>query len=138
MTRIKEHKREVNTDFVNGLLGEPLEVTYANWDMSQNLFAKLRRMASPKHNWVVIHAMSLIYLGLIFPGWYLLARARMDYRTTTLAFLGVTLLFTIAFHVVGRRGYGETTTVNSVALARPVGEKAFRRPAMDGCIRDGW
>ncbi len=127
VTRVDRPGDEIDSDFVNQLLGEPNDKVNSSedWEVATNFFGLLRSMTSPHHAWFAIHAMSIIYLALVFPGWYLLSRARIDYRTTILAFLGVALLFTIAFHVVGRRGYGETTSVNSIALARPVGDGAY-------------
>jgi hypothetical protein len=84
------------------------------------IFSALQQMTRPQHHWPLIHALALIYLAIIFPGWYLCARRRVDFRIMLVAFVVVALSFAVIFHTVGRRGYGETTCVNSVAIAQPL------------------
>ena len=88
-----------------------------DWSVDSKLFSALKGITRPDHNWAVIHLMSLAYLALIFPGLYFLGGKRADYRLVFAATLGLAGLFSWAFSVVGRRGYDETTTVNSVAIA---------------------
>jgi len=104
------------------ILGPPVVPSESSdaWNLSSNFTTQLRMITSPDHNWPLIHLISLIYLGLVFPGWYFLARRPTHFRTTMLAFVGVAALFTLAFNIIGRRGYGESTTVNSVAIARQI------------------
>ena len=80
----------------------------------------LRELTLPDHNWTVINGMAVIYILLVFPGWYLLARQRTDYRLGYMAIIGTAALFCLAFQQVGKRGYGEATSVDSVAISRPV------------------
>jgi len=96
-----------------------------DYQFGQNVFSALRQLTDPQHNWPVIHAISLTYLAIIFPGWYFCSRRKVDYRITLLGFLCVAIAFGAAFQAVGRRGYGETTCVNSVAIARPLQEGAY-------------
>ena len=77
-------------------------------------------MTRPEHNWTAIHLLSLAYILLIFPGCYLLGRRRVDYRITYSVILGLVLIFSFWFRSIGRRGYGESTAVNTVAIARPL------------------
>ncbi len=106
----------------NRILEAPVSVSQSSdsWDLSTNFFSQLRSITSPDHNWFMIHLMSLIYLGLVFPGWYLLSRRPTHFRTTLLAFVGVAALFTMIFNIIGRRGYGESTSINSLAIARQI------------------
>ena len=128
VTRLDRTVDGVDMPLINELLPPPLPApsgSATDWDLALNLFSSLREMTAPEHSWPVIHFMSLVYLALVFPGWYLLSSRRADYRTTMFAFLGVAIIFTFAFHLVGKRGYGESTTVNSVAIARPVSKTAY-------------
>ena len=93
-----------------------------HWQADTGIFNQLRAITKPKHNWYVIHGLSLMYLVLVCPGWYLLGRRRFDYRLSMLSFVAVTCLFSLGFNYVGRRGYGESTAVNAVAVARPLAD----------------
>ena len=101
----------------------PLSSYHFNW--AENVFTALKSISLPQHNWFVIHVMSVTYVAIVFPGWYLLSRNTRNHRTTILAFLGVALLFTVGFNLVGRRGYGESTTVNTLAIARHVQDDRY-------------
>jgi len=92
---------------------------YPEWQVSNTVFPLLREMTQPDHNWPLIYLLAISYLLLLFPGCWLLGRKRGDYRLTYGAILGLVLVFSFGFHTVGARGYGETTSVNSVALAKP-------------------
>lgn len=111
----------------NKRLGKPFTSRFSSeaWERGETMLFDLRSITRPEHNWWVIHLMSLIYVGLVFPGWYLLAKTAKHYRTTILAFLGASFIFTTAFNMVGRRGYGESTTVNTLALAKKVDGDLF-------------
>ncbi len=95
------------------------------WDFEDTTLQTLKAMTQPDHNWVLIYFMSFVYLMLIFPGGYLLGRRRIDYRIMIVALLGTISLFSAGFAFVGGRGYDETTTVNTVAIARPLGNGNF-------------
>ena len=119
---VRSADRDAALKSANDTLGESfvaLASTYG-WNLGENILQSLKSVSIPKHNWWVINVMSIIYVGLVFPGWYLLSRGSRNYRTTILAFLGLAVLFTFAFNLVGRRGYGESTTVNTLAVARKI------------------
>lgn len=99
-----------------------------NYDLrtASSVINDLRGITATSHHWGVIHLLALTYLGLVFPGWYLLARQRVGYGTTLLAFVGLVALFSGVFNFVGRRGYGEATQVNSLAWARPIGKSVYQ------------
>lgn len=90
------------------------------WNLDDDVLTKLKKMTQPEHSWWLIYSMSFVYLLLIFPGGYLLGRRRVDYRLMIAALIGTIALFSVGFAVVGSRGYGESTTVNSIAIARPL------------------
>ena len=108
-------------------LGTPTAGAFStdSWSLGENVFQTLKSITTPRHNWWVINFMSIIYVGLVFPGWYLLAKRSTHYRTTILAFIGLSVFFTFVFNLVGRRGYGESTAVNSLAIARKVDNSLY-------------
>lgn len=95
---------------------------YGDWNHAEGYFHRLKQMTMPDHNWGVIHLMSLAYILLIFPGCYLLFRRRANYKITYSILMGLVLVFSFGFRAIGRRGYGESTAVNTVAIARPLGD----------------
>ena len=98
---------------------------YQSWDAASSFFSHLKQMTRPNHNWPLIYLISGVYMLLIFPGCYLLGIRRVDYRLTFGALLGIVVVFSVVFSAVGRRGYGESTAVHSVAIARPLSGGAY-------------
>jgi hypothetical protein len=95
---------------------------YSEWQTTSNLLTLLREMTIPEHNWTLIYLLAVVYLLLLFPGCWLLGRRRGDYRITYAAVLGTVFVFSMGFHTVGARGYGERTSINSVAIAKPAAD----------------
>lgn len=96
------------------------------WEGDEVLLTALKKMSRPEHNWILIHFLSLAYIGLIFPGCFAIGKRREgDYRLVFGCLIGIVVLFSVAFLVVGRRGYGEQTSVHSVAIARVVGPDRY-------------
>ena len=86
----------------------------------RSLFSELNQMTQPNHNWLLLHVMFWIYILLIFPGCFLIGKKRNDFRIVYLTIGAVVLVFSVAFGVVGQRGYGESTKLNSVAIVQPL------------------
>jgi hypothetical protein len=100
----------------------------ANWnDSSQqrSFLAVLKSMTRPEHNWPLLHLLFWCYIGLIFPGCYILGRKTGDYRVVYGVLLITVTVFSLLFGWVGRRGYGESTTVNSIGFAKPLRDGFF-------------
>ena len=93
-----------------------------NWENDSAFFSNLKQFTRPDHNWILIHLMSWVYIGMIFAGALILGRRTGDYKVTYGAILGTIALFSMGFHFVGRRGYGEATAVNAVAITRPIAD----------------
>jgi hypothetical protein len=89
---------------------------------SRSFLEELKKMTRPKHNWLLLHFMFWVYILLIFPGCFLVGRQRNDFRVVYLCLIGTVVVFSLAFGIVGQRGYGEATTVHSVAVVRPLPE----------------
>jgi hypothetical protein len=84
-----------------------------------DLFAELRQLTQPEHLWWVIFLLSLCYVGLIFPGCWILSRQRaLHFLVTYGSIAGLAAVFSLLFLFIGRRGYGEATSLHSVAVAR--------------------
>ncbi|MFK7821595.1 MAG: hypothetical protein AB8G99_22980 [Planctomycetaceae bacterium] len=90
------------------------------WDAAERAHSSLIEITQPDHNWLLIFLLAMIYILAIFPGCYLIGRRRVHYVVTYGAILGAALLFSLVFLFVGRRGYGEQTEVNSVAVAQRI------------------
>ncbi|MBC7967070.1 MAG: hypothetical protein H7Z17_14235, partial [Fuerstia sp.] len=83
------------------------------------LFAELRQLTQPDHLWWLIFLLSLCYVGLIFPGCWILSRQRtLHFLVTYGSIAGLAAIFSLMFLFIGRRGYGEATSLHSVAIAR--------------------
>lgn len=92
---------------------------YKNLSSSGTLVSFLRAMTTPEHNWSLIYGLAVLYLLILFPGCWLLGRKKGDYRLTYTVILATVGLFSFGFHSIGKRGYGEKTSMNSVAVVRP-------------------
>ncbi len=103
-----EQDQTVNTSFGDG--SDPLS--------GSSFLTRLKNMTKPDHNWPVLHLLFWVYIALVFPGCYLVGRKWSDYRLVYGALVGTVLVFSLLFGYVGQRGYGETTAVHSIAIAR--------------------
>jgi hypothetical protein len=87
---------------------------------ARSFLDELKQMSRPEHNWLLLHAMFWVYILLIFPGCFLVGKQRNDFRVVYACLVGIVFVFSLAFGIVGQRGYGEATTVNSVAVVQPL------------------
>ncbi|MCR9197061.1 MAG: hypothetical protein NXI04_00290 [Planctomycetaceae bacterium] len=126
-------RRNVVLDVLKGPLDEieqELENNQQNYGMSaftdsepssvdDELFRRMRELTFPDHNWALIFLLALCYIGLIFPGCYLLSKKKeLHFLTTYGAIVGLSVMFSLIFLFIGRRGYGESTTLQTLAIAR--------------------
>lgn len=131
-------KRNVSLDVLKGPLDEieqELENNQQNYGISpftdsepstidDNLFRRMRELTFPDHNWALIFLLALCYIGLIFPGCYLLSKKKeFHFLTTYGAIVGLSIVFSLIFLFIGRRGYGESTTLQTLAIARAEDDK---------------
>jgi hypothetical protein len=84
---------------------------------------KLAAITRPKINWGLIYALTIAYVVIIGPVFYLLRKR--NYRVLLGGFLATVALFAWAFTVIGRRGYGEKQIYHSIAIARSLGAGRF-------------
>jgi hypothetical protein len=87
-------------------------------DLCGGLFAFLKNLNKPDHNWVLIDAMAVVYVVTVVPGVHYLGRKRFDYRLVYGTLVGLIVLFSLGFAYFGRRGHNEANAVNSLAVAR--------------------
>jgi hypothetical protein len=125
--QVRRHQiaaREVNEKYLATLGYPPRELKQTQnpviYDLEATLFQRLSSLTRPTVSWTAIHLLALAYIGVIGPLHYRFRR-RFDYRVSILAFLGVVAMFGTAFALVGRRGYGESQTVNSLTIAHALG-----------------
>lgn len=84
-----------------------------------DLFYELRQLTQPEHMWWLIFLLSLCYVGLIFPGCWVLSRQRtLHFLVTYGSIAGLAAIFSLMFLFIGRRGYNESTSLHSAAIAR--------------------
>ena len=91
----------------------------------EHYFKLLRNLSVADHSWGLIHLLSLCYLGIIFPGCFLIGRKANNFRIPLAAMLGTVALFSLLFGLIGRRGYGESTQVHSLTIAHAVGDSIY-------------
>ena len=87
------------------------------------LFKTMRSMVRPDHNWTLIFLLALIYLLILFPGIWLVSRKKGDFRVTYAMILGTVLLFSWFYAEIGKRGYGESTGLREMMIAKPLGNQ---------------
>lgn len=83
------------------------------------LFQILAGLTKPNIAWGFIYLLTVVYVVLIGPVFYLLRKR--DYRLLLGGFVLTVGLFAWIFTVVGRRGYGEKQIYHSVGIARSLG-----------------
>ena len=87
------------------------------------VFHKLAAITRPKINWGLIYLLTVAYVIIIGPVFYLLRKRY--YRLLLGGFLATVALFAWVFTIIGRRGYGEKQIYHSIAIARPLGAGRF-------------
>ncbi|MFN0051972.1 MAG: hypothetical protein ACKV0T_07260 [Planctomycetales bacterium] len=110
----------------SGLSVDDTGVFSYQWEGDLPILRALKKMSRANHRWILIHLLSLTYILLVFPGCYLLGKHRRgDYNVVFGALLGGVALFSLIFLLVGRRGYGEQTSLHSAAIARVLHDGRF-------------
>jgi hypothetical protein len=87
-------------------------------DLTAGLFAFLKSLTRPRHNWVLIYSLAVVYVITVVPGVFILGRNRYDYRIVYGVLVSLIILFSFGFAYFGRRGHNEANAINTVAVAR--------------------
>jgi hypothetical protein len=95
----------------------------------------LAALTKPEVAWWLLYLLTIAYLVIIGPVHYRWSR-NIDYRLAIGGFLGTVAVFAVAFIIAGRRGSGETQTVNSIAIARALPGGRWDTNAMVERFRD--
>ena len=117
-----------NADEVNKLAQEDeyyYDASNERWRITDHLLRSLRGMTRPDHSWDMIHLASLGYIMLLGPGCWWVSRGQRPFWMSLGALALLVISASWLFATIGRRGYDEVTTVNSVAVAKPVGDSAY-------------
>lgn len=98
-------------------IGQLIDVEPSSID--DQFFRHMRELTLPDHAWWLIFLLALCYIGLIFPGCFMLSKnKRLHFLATYSALVGLSVIFSMLFLAIGQRGYGESTTLQALAVAR--------------------
>lgn len=87
--------------------------------IDDTIFRQMRELTLPEHAWWLIFSLALTYIGLIFPGCYTLSKKKkLHYLSTYAAIISLAVVFSLMFLMIGQRGYGEKTNLQTLAYAR--------------------
>lgn len=87
--------------------------------LDMNMYQQLQERTQPDHAWWLIYLLAIAYILLIFPGCYIISKNRKrHFLTTYAAIAGLSVLFSVLFLFIGQRGYGESTWMQTLAIAK--------------------
>lgn len=109
--------QQIEDRLEQGRLGAFVETEPSSID--DTIFRRMRELTLPEHAWWLIFLLALVYIGLIFPGCFALSKKKdLHFLATYGAIVGLAVVFSALFLVIGRRGYGEKTNLQTIAYAR--------------------
>lgn len=117
-TRSEIEERMLETDPV--LLSDGKGYMQGISDLIVNRLSDITR---PNISWGLIYMLTIVYVVLIGPVFYL--QRKRDYRVMLAGFAVTVALFAWLFTAVGRRGYGEKQIVHSVGFAESLGGNRY-------------
>jgi len=91
--------------------------------LDESWFESMRQLTQPQHAWWLIYLLAFAYIGLIFPGCWILSRQNRHFLVVYGSIAGLSILFSLLFLVIGRRGHGESTSLHTLALSRLEGSQ---------------
>jgi len=91
--------------------------------LDESWFEQMRQLTQPEHAWWLIYLLAFAYIGLIFPGCWVLSKQNRHFLVVYGSIAGLSIVFSLLFLVIGRRGHGESTSLHTLALSRFEGEQ---------------
>lgn len=101
---------------------KPVETQFRNTE--DFIFSRLSQLTHARHNWTLIYVVIVVYVIVLAPVNFFVARLR-NWQTTWIFFLSTVALFTVLIAFIGRRGTGEASAVNTISYARSLGGGAW-------------
>ncbi len=89
------------------------------------VFRYVRKRIKTHHNWGLIFFISLLYMALVTVGNYMIGRKAKTPLKPIAFFIVTVLLFSMLLAWCGKRGQGEKSQINSMAIAREVAPERF-------------
>lgn len=117
---VPDEELSVSTNtYQNSHLNNQLESS----QLDESWFEKMRQLTQPQHAWWLIYLLAFAYIGLIFPGCWILSRQNRHFLVVYGSIAGLSIVFSVLFLVIGRRGHGESTSLHTLALSRIEGDQ---------------
>lgn len=88
--------------------------------IASHLAQAFARQTRPDHPWWLINLLLIIFLAAVGLGPWLAGRRGLDWRWINLAVVLAILVTAWLMSVIGRRGYGEESSLRSLSLAREI------------------
>lgn len=109
----------VDMDQLDEMEDEQAMIDSSPSSLDMQMYRQMQERTQPEHAWWLIFMLAVIYVLLIFPGCYLLSKNRqLHFLTTYGAITGLSLVFSLVFLFIGQRGYGESTWLQTLAVAK--------------------
>ncbi len=86
--------------------------------MDEHWFEQLRHLTQPNHPWLLIFLLGIVYIGLLFPGCWVLARQKRHFLIIYGTIAALAAVFSVLFLIIGRRGHGEDFWLHTLAVSR--------------------
>ncbi len=95
--------------------------SYYETDVNAGLTESFRRAIRPRHRWWLIHLAMLVFVVLVFPGYWLVARRGPKHHLLLLAgFLGTIAIFAGAFAFLAHPASTQPRPLHSISVAVPL------------------
>jgi hypothetical protein len=88
---------------------------------ASSFLGALGRLSQRRYSWSLIYLLAIAYVALVGPVNLRVGRKLADYRLRIALLLATVAGFAFLFNLVGRRGQGEASVVDSLSYARAIG-----------------
>jgi hypothetical protein len=94
-------------------------------DVQSLFFDYLRSQVRAKHPWIAIFVIMIIYIAMVGPGNGYVARKRNTTTWATVCYLGIVVLFSAVFAIMGGYGNKDSASARAVSVARSIGNGTY-------------